>query len=48
MQRIDTQNPLALWFAELRRGPLVRMDGYFDRLERHVVASAPGGGSHAC
>jgi hypothetical protein len=40
--------PLAVWFADLRRGPLVRLDGYFDLLERHVEDSAPTGVPHAC
>lgn len=50
MRNPHSESPsfLALWFAELRRGPLVRQNGYFDRLERSIAASAPGGASHAC
>jgi len=48
MHTIEHQNALALWFAELRRGPLVRSNGYFDRLERNIAASAPGRSPHAC
>ncbi len=49
MQRSDSVSPLALWFAELRLGPLVRLDDeYFDRLDRSISASAPDRATHAC
>ncbi len=42
------KTPLMEWFAELLRGPMVRDEGYFERLAAATAASAPTSANATC